>query len=692
MSQNLKFLIACVFVFAFVVSAFAQTKILRTPDERFANLPEYNFKPHYVEVAKGLRMHYVDEGDKKAKNTVVLLHGQPSWSYLYRKMIPVLAKENRVVAPDMIGYGRSDKFAQPSDYSYARHIEWMTEFFKKMKLKNATLVVHDWGGLIGLRILAARPEWFSRLVVLNTSLNVGTDYEKLTDRYKEGLKRWEDYLATAKDIKFGPAVQSNVLRKFTPEELAAYDAPFPDDSYTQGARVMTSFIPLKPDRAGVAENIAAEKILREWKKPVFIAFSEDSDRVHPGQHQRFRELFKNAPMWADVSVPGSKHFLQEDKGAEIAAWINDFVAGRKPPQISSGGATTNGNGTTMNNSNAQTSNSGGGLRVGDPSKHNITADQIKALREMLKKGVDDGLPGASLLVAHKGEIIFREAFGNLEADKPAFIASTTKPTTAAAVLTVVDEGKLSLDDKISKYLPEFKGTKVENATVRQLLSHTSGIKGNYPGGRPESGTLAEFARLIAKSGTLVEPGEFNYSGVGMDIAARVAEVASGTAYEDLLKTRIFTPLGMRNTSFRLAADAAASKPGESRYVSGGGGLNSTLDDLAAFYQMLSNNGTYNGRRILSEKSVREMRRKHATPTGSEFVFGEGYGFGLVLNRMQPDNSSLTYGHPGALGTAAWADADRDLVVVAFTQVALRRAAPFIGSIQTKLREIVPATR
>ncbi len=684
MNKKLKFSIVCVFVFIFAMSAFAQSKILRTPDERFQNLPDYDFKPHYVEIEKGLRMHYVEEG-KKNKPTVVLLHGQPSWSYLYRKMIPVLAKENHVVAPDMIGFGRSDKYAARSDYTYANHVEWMTAFFKKMKLKNATLVVHDWGGLIGLRVLANHPEWFSRLVVLNTSFNIGEDYAEFTERYKEGLKRWEDHLATAKDIKFGPAVQANVLRQLTPAELVAYDAPFGDDALTQGAREMTFLIPLKPDRPGIVENIAAEKILRQWRKPVFIAFSEDSERVHPKQLERFKDIFANSALWAVVSVPESKHFLQEDKGVEVAQMINDFIAGRKPPMAMN-------DEKSSEKTSEQTKNSGG-LQVGDPLKHGLTAANIAYLRKTLQKGIDDGtVPGASLLVAHKGEIIFKEAFGKFEIDKPYYIASNTKSIATAAVLTVVDEGKLNLDDKISKFLPEFKGTKVENATVRQLLSHTSGIKGAYHGGRPTSGTLADFSRMIAVKGNLVSPGEFFYSGVGMDIAARVAEAASGKTFEEILQNRILKPLGMKNTSFRLAADPKSVKAGEGRYVSAGGGLDSTLNDLAVFFQMLANGGTYNETRTLSEKSVKEMHSKQTNSSGGEFVFGEGYGLGLALNRYDSKGSPLTYGHSGAFGTRAWVDVDRDLVVVALTQIPLKESGQFLGLIQTKLREIIPAAK
>ncbi len=681
--KNLLLAIGIIFLLSAFVPA-QQGKILRTPDERFANLSDYKFKPHYIEIEKGLRMHYVDEGKKDAP-TVVLLHGQPSWSYLYRKMIPILAKDNHVIAPDMIGFGRSDKFASRSDYTYAQHVEWMTKFFEKMKFKNVTLVVHDWGGLIGLRVLADHPEWFSKLVVLNTSFNIGEDYADFTDRYKEGLARWENTLATTKDIKLGPAVQANVLRQLTQAELDAYDAPYGDDALTQGAREMTFLIPLKPGRPGIAENIAAEKILRKWRKPVFICFSEDSERVHPKQLERFKDIFADSSIWAVASVPGTKHFLQEDKGPEVARMIDDFIAGRTPPAKA-------GDAKTPEILSVQTSNSGG-LRMGDPLKHGLTAANIEDLRKTLKKGVDDAtVPGASLLVAHKGEIIFKEAFGNLEVDKPVFLASNTKSIAAAAVLTVVDDGKLNLDDKISKFLPEFKGTRVENATVRQLLSHTSGIKGAYPGGRPTTGSLADFSRMIAAKGNLVAPGEFFYSGVGMDIAARVAEAASGRAFEDLLQARIYKPLGMKNTSFRLAAEPKSVKAGEGRYISAGGGLDSTLDDLAAFFQMLANGGTYNGTRILTEKVVKEMRTKQTKSAGSEFVFGEGYGLGLALNRIEPNGLALTYGHSGAFGTRAWIDVDRDMVAIEFTQVQLKDSGAFLSSLQTKLREIISVNK
>lgn len=336
----------------------------------------------------------------------------------------------------------------------------------------------------------------------------------------------------------------------------------------------------------------------------------------------------------------------------------------------------------------------GVLRVGDPKKHGIKEADLTALREILQKVVaDKTAPGASVILIHKGEIVFKEGFGDLPADKQAFIASTTKPLTTTAVLTVVDDGKLNLDDKISKYLPEFKGTKVENATVRQLLSHTAGIGGDYPDGRPKTGTLAEFSRSIAARGKLTEPGTFNYSGVGMDIAQRVAEVAAGKNFEEIIKTRVFEPLGMKNTSYRLAADAASVKAGESRYTSGGGGLDSTLDDLAAFFQMHLNGGEYGGKRILSRKMIDEMHRQQSVPINNPAVFGDAYGLGMSLYRVdEKTKSPLTFGHAGAFGTMGFVDVDRDLVCVVLTQVPLKQAAPIINSVRDQVRRMIPAKR
>jgi haloalkane dehalogenase len=312
-------------------SNMASTDIVYTPAERFTGLPGYSFAEHHTEVAPGLRMHYVAEGPADGP-TVVLLHGQPSWSYLYRKMIgPLASAGHRVLAPDLIGYGKSGKYTERSAYSYEAHVQWVSTWLAAQKLRDATLVVHDWGGLIGLRILAQHPELFARVVVLNTSFNVGVEYGQFSPRYREGLARWEQMLLNAPVLRFGEVVRAQTAKAPSEAELAAYDAPYPGDRYNQGPRVMTSLIPLRPGDVGVAENRRLEPLLKALKLPVFICVSEDIDRLHPGQHQRLRELFVGGQLWADLAVPGTRHFIQEDAGAQLAAWIADFAAGRRPP-------------------------------------------------------------------------------------------------------------------------------------------------------------------------------------------------------------------------------------------------------------------------------------------------------------------------------------------------------------------------
>lgn len=302
-------------------------RVLRTPDAAFAGLPGYDFAPHYVEVGPGLRMHYVDEGPRGA-GVVLLLHGQPTWSYVWRGMIPLLSQAGqRVVAPDLIGFGRSDKPGAVSDYSYARHVAWVAELIEKLDLKDITLVVHDWGGLIGLRVLAESktPERFARLVVLNTSLTAGDVAELSHPLFAKAAGRWGLYLLTASNLKFAGTIQRGTVNPQPKEVWQAYDAPFPDDSYKAGVRVMSSLIPYHPGDAGANENMAAREFLRGFAKPVLIAFA-DADRSHPGMHAFFRRLFPPETVWRDVSVTGAKHFLQEDKPGELAGLINEFIA------------------------------------------------------------------------------------------------------------------------------------------------------------------------------------------------------------------------------------------------------------------------------------------------------------------------------------------------------------------------------
>ena len=317
------------------------------------------------------------------------------------------------------------------------------------------------------------------------------------------------------------------------------------------------------------------------------------------------------------------------------------------------------------------------------------AADLDALRAILQKAVDrKTLPGVSLLLAHRGEILVKEAYGDLQVDKPVKIASDSKPVSATVVMVLVDQGKLRLDDPVTKFVPEFAGTKAEKATVRQLLSHSAGIRDNFGGGGPRGVTLAEFARYIAEKGTLEAPGKFSYSSMGIDLACRCAEKAAGKPFEELMKQHLWEPLGMKNTQFEWGADPdsvpeEAKARGEGRYVSGGGGLSSTLDDMAAFYQMHLNGGRYGETRILSAKAVAEMHKKQAG--------GRSYGLGFGLAGPFQGGVSRSFLHGGAFGTMCWADADRDLVGIFFSQAG-GKSAPVLTAVQRKVAEIFRAGR
>ena len=336
--------------------------------------------------------------------------------------------------------------------------------------------------------------------------------------------------------------------------------------------------------------------------------------------------------------------------------------------------------------------------VGVPGRADQAAT-LGAVESMMQDAVRSGqVRGASLLLLHHGDVIFKEAVGNLNVDQRVRIASSSKPLAAVAIMTLVDDGVLSLDDPVSKLLPEFANSKVASVTLEQLLSHTAGMPESYPGGRPKSGTLADFSRRIASRGSFDEPGRFKYSGVGIDIACRMAEAASGVPFESLIEKRLWEPLGMTHTSFTLAADPSTVTPeslskGEGRYVSCGGGMSSTLDDMAAFYQMILQGGTYQGKRILSSTSLHEMLEKHAVNPRREDepnTTGE-YGLAFYRDRVGPDGAPLTISHGGSFGTMPWVDLDRDLVGVFFSEARLRRVLPLIANIQNTVREAVPAS-
>jgi len=301
-------------------------EVLRTPDERFADLAGFSFGPHYVEVPSGdggvLRMHYVDEGPADAE-PVLLLHGEPSWSYLYRKMIPVLtAAGHRAVAPDFVGFGRSDKPIRREDYTYQRHVDWTRAFLEALDLRNITLVCQDWGGLIGLRLAAEHPERFARIVAANTFLPTG-------DRSPgEAFLAWRRYSQETPEFHVGGIVKGGCVTDLPPEVIAAYDAPFPDDRYKAGARQFPTLVPVSPDDPAATPNRKAWEVLLRWEKPFLTAFS-DSDRITRGGDRVLQAMIPGAKGQAHTTIEGAGHFLQEDKGEELAAVVVDFIARTK---------------------------------------------------------------------------------------------------------------------------------------------------------------------------------------------------------------------------------------------------------------------------------------------------------------------------------------------------------------------------
>ncbi|HLZ57631.1 MAG TPA: haloalkane dehalogenase [Ktedonosporobacter sp.] len=293
-------------------------EILRTPDEQFINLPGYPFAPHYVEV-DGLRIHYIDEGPEDAE-PVLMLHGEPSWSYLYRKMIPIVSAAGyRVIAPDLVGFGRSDKPARREDYSYQRHVDWMRGLMRALNLWRITLFGQDWGGLIGLRLAAEHTHRFSRIVASNTFLPTGD-----TPPGKAFL-RWQSYSQETPIFHAGGIVKGACVNELPPEVIAAYDAPFPEERYKTGARQFPMLVPTSPDDPASAANRAAWEVLKRWEKPFLTAFS-DSDPVTRGGDRVFQEVVPGAKDQRHTTIVGAGHFLQEDKGPELAHIIIDFLS------------------------------------------------------------------------------------------------------------------------------------------------------------------------------------------------------------------------------------------------------------------------------------------------------------------------------------------------------------------------------
>jgi len=291
---------------------------LRTPDERFVNLPGYDFAPHYIEV-NGLRVHHVDEGPPDA-DPVLLLHGEPSWSYLYRKMIPVITNAgHRAVAPDFIGFGRSDKLVNRDDYSYQMHVDILAEFVERLDLRRITLFGQNWGGLIGLRVAAEHPERFARIVAANTGLATGDM------RPPEAFLRWQRLSQEVPELDIGRLINWACVTDLPPEVVAAYDAPFPDNRYKTGARVFPALVPTSPDDPASEANRRAWEVFRQWEKPFLTAFS-DGDPITRGGDRIFQSQVPGTRGQPHTTITGAGHFLQEDKGEELAAAIVDFIA------------------------------------------------------------------------------------------------------------------------------------------------------------------------------------------------------------------------------------------------------------------------------------------------------------------------------------------------------------------------------
>jgi haloalkane dehalogenase len=294
-------------------------RILRTPEACFANVSDFPYAPHYLEIG-GLRIAYIDEGPRQAP-PVLLMHGEPTWSYLYRKMIPpLLAAGHRVVVPDLVGFGRSDKPSRPSDYSYRHHVLWMNAWLEAMDLRHITLFCQDWGSLIGLRMLTAAPDRFARVVLANGGLPTGA-----AGSVPSAFRIWRAFARWSPWFPIGRIVAAGCATPLGPAEIAAYDAPFPTRRHRVAARMFPRFVPAEPDNPEREANEAAWQVLERWHKPFLTLFST-RDPITRGGERRFQNRVPGASGQPHTAIRGAGHFLQEDKAAELAHRINAFIA------------------------------------------------------------------------------------------------------------------------------------------------------------------------------------------------------------------------------------------------------------------------------------------------------------------------------------------------------------------------------
>jgi haloalkane dehalogenase len=299
-------------------------QVVRTPAERFEALPDFPFAPHYVEIDDGeggrLRVHYVDEGPRDGQ-TVLLLHGEPSWCFLYRHIIPQLVDGGcRVIAPDLVGFGKSDKPTEKSNYTYNRHVNWMqAAIIDHLDISDATFFGQDWGGLIGLRLVAENASRFARVVISNTGLPTGD--HPLT----EAFMAWQHYSKTSPDFDIGRLINAATVRELLADEVAAYDAPFPDDTYKAGARIFPSLVPTAPDDPTASANRAAWEIFDRWEKPFLCCFS-DRDPVTRGGDGAFLSRVPGTAGQPHETIENAHHFVQEDSPNDVARIILQAIA------------------------------------------------------------------------------------------------------------------------------------------------------------------------------------------------------------------------------------------------------------------------------------------------------------------------------------------------------------------------------
>ncbi len=290
--------------------------ILRTPDEAFADLTDYPFTPHYTDVGDGLQMHHVEAGIGRP---VLLLHGEPSWSYLYRHMIPPLATAGlRTLAPDLIGFGKSDKPASQGDYTYARHLAWLHAWFDTLDLHGVVLFAQDWGGLLGLRLVAAHPDRFAGVVVSNTGLPTGDQ------QMPEAFYQWREFSRSSPGFDIGRIIQNGTVTDLDASVVAAYDAPFPTEAHKAGARVFPSLVPASPNDPEAQPNRDAWAVLIGFDKPLVTAFG-DSDPITAGTDRAFHKLVAGAKEQPHTTVEGAGHFIQEDQPQRLVEVITQLI-------------------------------------------------------------------------------------------------------------------------------------------------------------------------------------------------------------------------------------------------------------------------------------------------------------------------------------------------------------------------------